>query len=141
MGIGMGYAIGAAVESGAPVVAIEGDSAFGFSGMELETICRYRLPIVVVVFNNGGVYKGDEVNAGSADPAPTVLMPSARYDLLIEAFGGKGYSVTTPAELTAALAEALASGGPALIDCVIDPSAGTESGHLTNLNPKGLGQK
>src|SRR6201997_2234736 len=139
MGIGMGYAIGAAVESGAPVVAIEGDSAFGFSGMELETICRYRLPIVVVVFNNGGVYKGDEVNAGSADPAPTVLMPSARYDLLIEAFGGKGYSVTTPAELTAALAEALASGGPALIDCVIDPSAGTESGPLTNLNPKGIG--
>jgi len=140
MGIGMGYAIGAAVESGAPVVAIEGDSAFGFSGMELETICRYQLPIVVVVFNNGGVYKGDEVNAGSADPAPTVLMPGARYDLLIEAFGGKGYSVTTPTELTAALGEALASGGPALIDCVIDPSAGTESGHLTNLNPKGLGQ-
>jgi oxalyl-CoA decarboxylase len=141
MGIGMGYAIGAAVESGAPVVAIEGDSAFGFSGMELETICRYRLPIVVVVFNNGGVYKGDEVNADSADPSPTTLMRTAHHDLLIEAFGGKGYSATTPAELTAALAEALASGGPALIDCVIDPSAGTESGHLTHLNPKGLGQK
>jgi oxalyl-CoA decarboxylase len=141
MGIGMGYAIGAAVETGAPVIAIEGDSAFGFSGMELETICRYRLPIVVVVFNNGGVYKGDEVNADSKDPSPTTLMRTARHERLIEAFGGTGYSVTTPAELTAALAEALASGGPALIDCVIDPSAGTESGHLTNLNPKGLGQK
>jgi oxalyl-CoA decarboxylase len=141
MGIGMGYAIGAAVEGGAPVVAIEGDSAFGFSGMELETICRYRLPIVVVVFNNGGVYKGDDVNAVSTDPSPTTLMPTAHHERLIEAFGGKGYSVTTPAELTAALAEALASGGPALIDCVIDPSVGTESGHLTNLNPKGLGQK
>jgi oxalyl-CoA decarboxylase len=140
MGIGMGYAIGAAVESGAPVVAIEGDSAFGFSGMELETICRYRLPIVVVVFNNGGVYKGDEINTVSTDPLPTTLMLTARHDWLIEAFGGKGYSVTTPAELTAALAEALASRRPALIDCVIDPSAGTESGHLTNLNPKGLGQ-
>src|SRR6201997_3091575 len=139
MGIGMGYAIGAAVTSGLPVVAIEGDSAFGFSGMELETICRYRLPIVVVVFNNGGVYKGDEVNTVSTDPSPTTLTLTARHDRLIEAFGGKGYSVTTPAELTAALAEALASRRPALIDCVIDPSAGTESGHLTNLNPKGIG--
>src|SRR5271165_2446051 len=139
MGIGMGYAIGAAVETGDPVIAIEGDSAFGFSGMELETICRYHLPIVVVVFNNGGVYKGDDVNTVSADPAPTVLMPGAHHDRLIEAFGGRGYQATTSAELAAALREALASGGPALINCVIDPTAGTESGHLTNLNPKGLG--
>jgi oxalyl-CoA decarboxylase len=139
MGIGMGYAIGAAVETGAPVVAIEGDSAFGFSGMELETICRYHLPIVVVVFNNGGVYKGDDVNTASTDPSPTTLMPGARYDRVIEAFGGAGYQARTPAELTAALADALARGGPALVDCVIDPTAGTESGHLTNLNPKGLG--
>ncbi|WP_135451557.1 oxalyl-CoA decarboxylase [Mycobacterium sp. DL99] len=140
MGIGMGYAIGAAVETGSPVVAIEGDSALGFSGMELETICRYGLPIVVVVFNNGGVYKGDDVNTSSSDPAPTALTPTARHELLIEAFGGTGYSVTTPAELTAALAEALASGRPALIDCVIDPAAGTESGHLTHLNPKVAGR-
>jgi oxalyl-CoA decarboxylase len=141
MGIGMGYAIGAAVETGAPVVAIEGDSAFGFSGMELETICRYHLPVVVVVFNNGGVYKGDDVNTVSADPAPTVLTPGAHHDRLIEAFGGTGHRATTPAQLTAALREALASGAPALIDCVIDPTAGTESGHLTNLNPKGLGHR
>jgi oxalyl-CoA decarboxylase len=140
MGIGMGYAIGAAVETGQPVVAIEGDSAFGFSGMELETICRYRLPIVVVVFNNGGVYKGDDVNTFSADPAPTALLRTARHDRLIEAFGGTGYCASTPAELTAALTEALATGGPALIDCVLDPTAGTESGHLTKLNPKGIGR-
>src|ERR1700756_1249832 len=113
MGIGMGYAIGAAVETGAPVVAIEGDSAFGFSGMELETICRYRLPIVVVVFNNGGVYKGDDVNAASTDPSPTTLMPGARYDRLIEAFGGAGYRAATPAQLPAALAEAVAHAAPA----------------------------
>jgi oxalyl-CoA decarboxylase len=71
MGIGMGYSIAAAVESGAPVVAIEGDSAFGFSGMELETICRYQLPIVVIILNNGGVYRGDDANTVSADPSPT----------------------------------------------------------------------
>ena len=72
MGIGMGYAIAAAVETGKPVVAIEGDSAFGFSGMEIETICRYRLPVTVVILNNGGVYRGDEAPTGN-DPAPTVL--------------------------------------------------------------------
>ncbi|WP_328751744.1 oxalyl-CoA decarboxylase [Streptomyces sp. NBC_00285] len=138
MGIGMGYAIAAAVESGAPVVAIEGDSAFGFSGIEIETICRYKLPVVTVIMNNGGVYRGDDTNPYDDAPSPTTLMSAARHDLLIEAFGGKGYRVTTPAELTAALTEALASGGPALIDCVIDPSAGTESGHISHLNPKGI---
>jgi oxalyl-CoA decarboxylase len=141
MGIGMGYAIAAAVEGGAPVVAIEGDSAFGFSGMELETICRYRLPVVVIVLNNGGVYRGDGINTVSTDPSPTTLMLNARHDRLIEAFGGKGYQATTPAQLTIALTDALMSGGPAVIDCVIDPTDGTESGHLTHLNPTGVGQK
>jgi oxalyl-CoA decarboxylase len=137
MGIGMGYAIGAAVVSGKPVVAIEGDSAFGFSGMELETICRYRLPIVTVVFNNGGIYRGDDVNrGGGADPAPTVLMKNARHDKLIEAFGGVGHHAVDPQGLAKVLTEALASGKPTLIDCAIDPAAGTESGHIGNLNPK-----
>jgi oxalyl-CoA decarboxylase len=135
MGIGMGYAIAAAVETGAPVVAIEGDSAFGFSGMEIETICRYRLPVSVVVLNNGGVYRGDDVNAASSDPSPTTLNQAARHDRLIEAFGGTGYHVTTPEQVTAALTAALACGGPALVDCVLDSSAGVESGHLTHLNP------
>ncbi len=136
MGIGMGYAIGAAVSSGKPVVAIEGDSAFGFSGMELETICRYSLPIVTIIFNNGGIYRGDGVNfSGGADPSPTTLMADARYDRLIEAFGGVGHHVVNPQELTDALKAALASGKPAVINCVIDPAAGTESGHIGNLNP------
>lgn len=136
MGIGMGYAVGAAVTSGKPVVAIEGDSAFGFCGMEIETICRYELPVVTVVFNNGGIYRGDDVNhSGGADPSPTVLMKNARYDRLIEAFGGTGHHVTDPQGLTKALTDALASGKPAIINCVIDPKAGTESGHLQNLNP------
>ena len=137
MGIGMGYAIAAAVVSGKPVVAIEGDSAFGFSGMELETICRYRLPIVTVVFNNGGIYRGDGVNhGGGADPAPTVLMKDARYDKMIEAFGGVGHHVVDRQGLAKVLTEALASGNPTLINCAIDPATGTESGHIGNLNPK-----
>jgi oxalyl-CoA decarboxylase len=136
MGIGLGYAIAAAVESGDPVVCISGDSAFGFSGMEIETICRYRLPVTVIVMNNGGVYRGDEVNPVSAEPSPTELAPDARHERLIEAFGGRGYHVTKPEELSGALREALSSRAPALIDCVLDPSAGVESGHITHLNPK-----
>src|SRR5882724_3345211 len=137
MGIGMGYAIGAAVVSGEPVVAIEGDSAFGFSGMEVATICRYHLPIVTVVFNNGGVYRGNDVNrGGGTDPAPTVLMKEARYEKVIEAFGGVGYYAADPQGLAKALSEGLASGTPALINCAIDPTAGTESGHIGNLNPQ-----
>jgi oxalyl-CoA decarboxylase len=134
MGVGLGYAIAAAVESGSPVVAVEGDSAFGFSGMEIETMCRYGLPIVVIVFNNNGVYRGDEVNHYSADPAPTVFTSGSRYDKLIEAFGGTGYDAETTDSLTTALQEALETRRPALINCVIDPKAGTESGHLEHLN-------
>jgi oxalyl-CoA decarboxylase len=133
MGIGMGYAIGAAVISGKPVVAIEGDSAFGFSGMEIETICRYKLPIVTLVFNNNGIYRGDP--AGSA-PSPTGFVQGARYDKIIEAFGGAGYHVTDTPNLMKTLAAALESGMPALINVVIDPTAGTESGHIQKLNPK-----
>ncbi len=138
MGIGMGYSIGAAVTSGLPVVAIEGDSAFGFSGMELETICRYKLPVTTIIFNNNGVYKGCDPNLNPKGPdvAVTAFVKGARYDKMIEAFGGIGYNATTPAELTQALTEAIAAGKPALINAVIDEAAGTESGRLINLNPK-----
>src|SRR5258706_12567103 len=142
MGIGMGFAIGAAVTSGKPVVAIEGDSAFGFSGMELETICRYDLPVCTIVFNNNGVYPGTDVNpTGGAHLAPTVFVKGARYDKMIEAFGGIGRNATTPEELTKALLEAIASGKPTLINAVIDETAGTESGRLTNLNPQSAAKK
>ncbi|MEW7847381.1 oxalyl-CoA decarboxylase [Massilia aurea] len=142
MGIGMGYAIGAAVVSGKPVVAIEGDSAFGFSGMELETICRYELPVTTIIFNNNGVYRGTDVNpTGGKDVAPTVFVKNARYDKMIEAFGGIGYNVATPEELSRALIDAIAAGKPALINAAIDETAGTESGRLTNLNPQSGAKK
>lgn len=137
MGIGMGFAVAAAVETGLPVIAVEGDSAFGFSGMEVETICRYKLPVCVVVFNNNGVYKGTDVNpSGGSDVAPTVFVKGARYDMLMEAFGGAGVHATTPAELRKAMEEAVRSRKPTLINAVIDETAGTESGRITSLNPK-----
>jgi oxalyl-CoA decarboxylase len=137
MGIGMGFAIAAAIETGKPVLAIEGDSAFGFSGMEVETICRYNLPVCIVVFNNDGIYRGTDVNlSGGADAATTGFVKGARYDRMIEGFGGVGVNATTPDELKRAVDAAMDSGKPTLINAVIDPAAGSESGNIGNLNPK-----
>ena len=136
MGIGMGYAIAAAVETGKPVLCVEGDSAFGFSGMEVETICRYKLPVCIVVFNNDGIYRGTDVNNVSADPATTVFVKGARYDKMIEAFGGVGVNATSPDELRRAVNDAMDSGKPTLINAVLDPGAGSESGRIGNLNPQ-----
>ena len=137
MGVGMGSAIAAAVETGHPVLAVEGDSAFGFCGMEIETICRYKLPVCVVVFNNDGIYRGDGVNTGGgSDPATTAFVKGARYDKMAEAFGGVGVNATTPDDLRRAVNEALDSRKPTLINAVIDPAAGAESGRIGNLNPQ-----
>ncbi|MGC1350912.1 MAG: oxalyl-CoA decarboxylase [Xanthobacteraceae bacterium] len=142
MGIGMGYAIGAAIETGKPVLAVEGDSAFGFSGMEIETICRYELPVCVVIFNNDGIYRGTDLNrSGSRDPATTVFVKGARYDKMIEAFGGRGVNATSPDELKRAVNAAMDSGEPTLINAVIDPAAGSESGRIGNLNPQSVLKK
>ena len=139
MGIGMGQAIAATVETGHPVLAIEGDSAFGFSGMEVETICRYNLPICIVVFNNGGIYRGTDVNpTGGPDVATTVFVKDARYDKMMEAFGGVGVCATSPDDLRRAVNEAMDSGKPTLINAVIDANAGTESGRIGNLNPQSV---
>ena len=137
MGIGMGFAVGAAVVGRDPVIAIEGDSAFGFSGMEVETICRYNLPVCIVIMNNNGVYGGTDKNpTGGTDVAPTVFVKGARYDKMMEAFGGVGVNATTPAELRRAMEEAIRSRKPTLINAVIDETAGTESGRITSLNPQ-----
>ncbi|QUS39335.1 oxalyl-CoA decarboxylase [Tardiphaga alba] len=139
MGIGMGYCIAAAVETGKPVLAIEGDSAFGFSGMEVETICRYNLPVCIVVFNNDGIYRGTDVNpTGGPDVAPTVFVKGSRYDMMMQAFGGVGVNATSPDELKRAVNEAMDSGKPTLINAVIDPAAGSESGRIGNLNPQSV---
>ena len=139
MGMGMGSAIGAAVATGQRVVAIEGDSAFGFSGMDFSTICRFKLPVTVVIFNNGGIYNGvGKPMDKTTDPAPTTLDINARYDKLGEAFGAKTYYVTTPDELASAFKEAIASKEPCLIDVQLAADSGKESGHIGYLNPAPL---
>jgi oxalyl-CoA decarboxylase len=136
MGIGMGYSVAAAVETGQKVLAVEGDSAFGFSGMETETIARYKLPVCIVIFNNDGIYRGTDVNTAGDDPATTVFVKGARYDKMMEGFGGVGVNATSPDELRQAINAALDSGKPTLINAVIDPQAGSESGRIGNLNPQ-----
>ncbi|MCB1547131.1 MAG: oxalyl-CoA decarboxylase [Hyphomicrobiaceae bacterium] len=138
MGIGMGYSVAAAIETGKPVLAVVGDSAFGFSGMEIETVCRYQLPICVVVFNNNGIYRGTDVNPGGSDPAWTTFVKGSRYDLMAEAFGGVGVTATSPDELSRVVREAMASGKPTLVNAIIDEKSGTESGRIGNLNPQSV---
>lgn len=141
MGMGMGSAVGAAVATGKSVVAIEGDSAFGFSGMDFSTACRFKLPLTVVIFNNGGIYNGvGKPLDNTTDPAPTTLDIHARYDKLGEAFGAQTYYVTTPDQLKAAFTEAVASKKTCLIDVQLAADSGKESGHIGYLNPATLQQ-
>ncbi|WP_347980761.1 oxalyl-CoA decarboxylase [Limosilactobacillus allomucosae] len=135
MGVGLGYAIATAVETGKPVVALEGDSAFGFDGMEMETICRYHLPITVVVINNGGIYNGTDREVAD-QPGPTMLDAQARYEYIAKAFGGDSYFVSSYQEMKVIFAKAVESKRPNIINVQIDPSMGKESGHIGNLNPK-----
>lgn len=142
MGIGQGASVAAAVETGQQVLAIEGDSAFGFSGMEIETICRYNLPVCIVVFNNNGIYRGTDQNpSGGDDVATTVFVKNSRYDLMMQAFGGEGVTATNPDELSQMVRAAIASGKPTLVNAVIDEAAGTESGRIGNLNPQSVVSK
>lgn len=135
MGVALGYGIAAAVETGRPVIAIEGDSGFGFDAMEIETICRYNLPITIVVINNGGIYNGD-TNPVKTQLGPTTLDPTAHYEYLSKAFGGNSYFVDNYEDMKKALNEAYESGKPSIINAQIPTSMGIESGHIGDLNPE-----
>jgi 2-hydroxyacyl-CoA lyase 1 len=126
MGVGFGFAVAAAVVNpDRPIVSVSGDSAFGFSGMECETLCRYNLPVKVVVLNNGGIGQSAAVDRKpGAPPLPGVLTMHARYDKVMSAFGGLGLHVEDPKQLEGALAEAMAFEGPACVNVAIHPKAG-----------------
>ena len=126
MGIGMGFAVAAAVvHPDRPIVSVSGDSAIGFSGMEMETACRYKLPIKIVVLNNGGIGQGiPEYPDDPFDNPAGVLTYGARYDKMMEAFGGYGAFIEDPADLPAALDAATAFDGPALVNVRLHPQAG-----------------
>ena len=119
MGVGLGIVIAACVvHPDKPIVHVSGDSAIGFSGMEMETLCRYGMPAKIVVFNNGGIGPGmgDIPDNPMINLRPNSLIWGARYDLMMEAFGGKGFYVEDPKDLRGALDEAMNFRGPALVN-------------------------
>ena len=124
MGVGLGFALAAAVvHPERKIVAVEGDSAFGFSGMEVEVACRYNLPITFIIVNNNGI--GGGINAYDPDrplPAFTYTI-DAHYERVIEAFGGTGYFVSSVKELGPTLKEALEDPKPCIVNIMIDPRA------------------
>ena len=124
MGVGPGFAIAAQVANpDKRVIALEGDAAFGFDGLEVEVAVRHQLPITWIVFNNNGIGGGpSSLPEGAAYP-PNAFVPNARYDKVMEAFGGKGYHAETPQELRAALQESFDSGETTLINVTINPDA------------------
>ena len=125
MGLGMGFAIAAAVvHPERPIISVSGDSAIGFSGMEMETACRYKLPVKIVVLNNGGIGQGLEALPTDGPIPPGVLSVGARYDKMMEAFGGMGAYIEDPKDLRGALDEAMAFDGPALVNVRLHPQAG-----------------
>lgn len=138
MGVGLGFAIAAAaLERGhgtaQRVVCVEGDSAFGFSGMEVETMCRYKLPVVIIVVNNNGIYSGVDAETWeemgkmgdlTTVAPPVTLLPDARYDEVMNAFGGRGFLVRTEEELCSALKLSLSDWErPSLLNVLIDPAS------------------
>ncbi|KAI6053741.1 2-hydroxyacyl-CoA lyase 1 isoform X1 [Marmota monax] len=136
MGVGLGFAIAAALVAkdrnpGKRVICVEGDSAFGFSGMEVETICRYNLPIILLVVNNNGIYHGVDKDSwkemlkcqdATTVAPPMCLLPDSHYEQVMAAFGGKGYFAQTPEELQKSLRQTLEdTTKPSLINIMIEP--------------------
>ena len=123
VGIGLPFAIAAHVtHPDKKVVVLQGDWSLGFNGMEMETLARYDLPVVCIVFQNGNnqTWHRDYV---TNHEMPTDHVPSVRYDLVMKALGGDGEMVETPMELRAALGRAFAVSGPYLINILMDPAA------------------
>jgi 2-hydroxyacyl-CoA lyase 1 len=119
MGVGLSFAIAAQlVNPSQRVVDIEGDAAFGFSGMEVEVACRHNLPITFIVFNNNGIGGGPD-DIERARMMPGAYIPDAHYERVIEAFGGLGIYVEDPRDLQPALKKAFDHGGPSVINVKI----------------------
>jgi 2-hydroxyacyl-CoA lyase 1 len=150
MGVGLGYAIAAYAaynfespeghsgkEGRKKIVAIEGDSAFGFSGMEIETMARWDMDVLIVVMNNGGVYHGDAdseeiwegMKRGTVDGKgkglrSTSLGWEVGYEQMAEMCGGKGWKVRTEEELERATREGYEARVPVVLNVIIEPGAG-----------------
>ena len=124
LGTGMGYAMGARVTyPDRQVCVLMGDGAAGFSLLDVEALVRQRLPVVIVVGNNGiwGLEKHPMRAMYGYDVAAD-LQPGLRYDDVVTALGGAGETVATSADLGPALERAFGSGVPYLVNVLTDPA-------------------
>jgi acetolactate synthase-1/2/3 large subunit len=124
LGTGPGYALAAKLaHPERQVVLMIGDGAFGFSGMEFDTLARHGVNIVGVMGNNGiWALEKHPMEFLYGYSVAAELRPETRYDQVVEALGGYGELVSTAAELKPALARAFSSGKPALVNVLTDPS-------------------
>jgi acetolactate synthase I/II/III large subunit len=124
LGSGPGYALAAKLaRPDRQVVLLQGDGAFGFSGMEWDTLVRHNVPVVSVIGNNGiWALEKHPMEALYGYSVVAELRPETRYDEVVRALGGHGELVSTPAELRPALKRALASGLPAVVNVLTDPA-------------------
>ena len=119
MGVGLGLVVAACVvHPDRPVVHVSGDSAIGFSGMEMETLCRYNMPAKIVVLNNGGIGPGmPEIPENPMlNMRPNTLIYGARYDKMMQSFGGYGAYVEDVKDVRGALDELMNFPGPGLVN-------------------------
>jgi thiamine pyrophosphate-dependent acetolactate synthase large subunit-like protein len=124
LGSGPGYALAAKLaRPHRQVVLLQGDGAFGFSGMEWDTLVRHNVPVVSVIGNNGiWALEKHPMEALYGYSVVAELRPGTRYDEVVRALGGHGELVSTPAELRPALERAFASGLPSVVNVLTDPS-------------------
>ncbi len=124
LGAGPGYALAAKLANpGRQVCLLLGDGAFGFSGMEFDTLVRHGVPVVGVMGNNGiWALEKHPMEFLYGYSVAADLQPGCRYDQVVEALGGHGELVESPADLKPALERAFASGKPALVNVLTDPT-------------------
>jgi acetolactate synthase I/II/III large subunit len=124
LGSGPGYALAAKLaQPDRQVVLLQGDGAFGFSGMEWDTLVRHGVPVVSVLGNNGiWALEKHPMEMIYGYSVVAELRPGTRYDEVVSALGGHGELVSSPAELRPALNRAFNSGRPALVNVLTDPA-------------------
>src|SRR5882672_1441264 len=134
LGVGPSFAIAAKLlRPEQRVLLIAGDGAFGLNGMELETAVRFKLPMTVVVGNDGGwgQIRNPQLSFFGAERQVATSLPFTRFDKMVEALGGKGVQVTEPKQLRPALERAMGSTEVTCINVVLDPGAYRRTGQVS----------
>ncbi|MGH7391880.1 MAG: thiamine pyrophosphate-binding protein [Candidatus Rokuibacteriota bacterium] len=134
LGVGPSFAIAAKLlHPGQRVLLIAGDGAFGLNGMEMETAVRFGLPLTCIIGNDGGwgQIRNPQLSFFGEARAVATSLPATRYDLMVEALGGRGALVTDPAAIRPALERALGSGEVWCINVPLDPAAYRRTGQVS----------